>query len=241
MSIQAKELVKIYSGRTVVQGISFNLQKGEVVGLLGKNGAGKTTSFDMIVGLVRPDSGSVLFNNHPIDKLSIHQRARLGMSYLPQEPSAFRKLTVEENIRLPWDIKGMAMREQEERLSKLLSEFQIEHLRKSQAISLSGGERRRLEIARALSNQPDYLLLDEPFTGVDPIAIQELQGIIRELVDKYNLGILLTDHNPKATLSITDRAYIVQNGEVLVSGSASELAEDATARKFYLGENFRLD
>ncbi|MDX1918780.1 MAG: LPS export ABC transporter ATP-binding protein [Candidatus Caenarcaniphilales bacterium] len=238
--LKAENLYKTYLDRAVVKDVSFTIERGEVVGLLGANGAGKTTSFDMVVGLVKPESGNVYIDDLMVNDLPIHDRARLGISYLPQEASAFRRLTVEENIRMVWEIKQIDRSIQDEMLQKLLIEFNIEHLRKSRAISLSGGERRRLEIARALANQPNYLLLDEPFTGVDPIAISELQTIVRDLIKRYRIGVLLTDHNPRATLSITDRAYIIQEGKVLVSGSATEIASNELALTYYLGRDFEL-
>jgi lipopolysaccharide export system ATP-binding protein len=236
----AENLQKTYGMRTVVKGVSFQVGRGEVVGLLGPNGAGKTTSFDMVVGLVKPDSGNVTINGELVNDLPIDQRAKLGISYLVQEPSVFRRLTVEENLRLIWEIKGVPSEEQDIRLDQLLHEFDIPHLKKSRAISLSGGERRRVEIARALAEDPLYLLLDEPFTGVDPIAIIELQSIVRDLIKRRNIGILLTDHNPRATLSITDRAYIIQDGRVLVSGPAEAIAHNEIARQYYLGPDFEL-
>lgn len=238
--LKACNLKKIYSGRAVVNDVSFHIARGEVVGLLGQNGAGKTTSFDTVVGLVKPDEGDVYLDDKKLNKYSIHQRAKLGVSYLPQEPSAFRKLSVADNLKLFWELQGKSQKEQEILLEDLLNEFDIYHLRKSQAISLSGGERRRLEIARALAQSPDYLLLDEPFTGVDPIAIGELKKIIKRLVSKRNIGILITDHNPRATLSITDRAYIIKEGQVLIKGTAQEIANNPLARQFYLGEDFSL-
>ncbi|MDJ0626083.1 MAG: LPS export ABC transporter ATP-binding protein [Candidatus Caenarcaniphilales bacterium] len=236
----AENLKKTYGLRTVVKEVSFQVGRGEIVGLLGPNGAGKTTSFDMVVGLVKPDSGNVVLNDQLLNQKPIHDRARLGISYLVQEPSVYRKLTVEENIKLAWELAGISLDEQEKRLTALLNEFDISHLRKSRGISLSGGERRRVEIARALSEEPTYLLLDEPFTGVDPIAIQELQKIVRALIKRRNIGVLLTDHNPRATLSITDRAYIIQEGNVLINGSAEDIAQNELARKYYLGEDFEL-
>ena len=238
--LTAHELYKTYGERTVVRGVSFAVQPGEIVGLLGQNGAGKTTSFDMVVGIVRPDGGSVQLNGHELGQLPIHERAKLGLGYLPQEASAFRTLSVEDNIRLFWEINQVPSAEQDRRLEALLNEFDIAHLRRSRAVSLSGGERRRLEIARALAQDPVYLLLDEPFTGVDPIAITELQLIVRQLLQRRRIGILLTDHNPKATLAITDRAYILQEGRILVGGSAQELAANELARRYYLGEDFVL-
>ncbi len=236
----AENLQKTYGNRTVVKGVSFKVNPGEVVGLLGPNGAGKTTSFDMVVGLVKPNSGNVSIDSELVNDKPIHKRAKLGISYLVQEPSVFRRLTVEENLRLVWQIRKVPIKEQNQRLEKLLTEFDILRLKDSRAISLSGGERRRVEIARALAEDPKYLLLDEPFTGVDPIAIAELQLIVRDLLKRRNIGILLTDHNPRATLSITDRAYIIQDGNVLVSGSAEEIAQNELARKYYLGADFEL-
>ncbi len=238
----AKNLKKTYEGRTVVKGVNLFVRRGEIVGLLGKNGAGKTTSFDMVVGLIKPDldAGDIILNEIKLNNLPIHERAELGLSYLPQEASAFRKLTVEENLKLFWEIKGVSSKEQNQKLDLLLDEFDIKHLKKSKAISLSGGERRRLEIARALAQEPQYLLLDEPFTGIDPIAISELKVVIRRLIKYRKIGILLTDHNPRATLSITDRAYIIQEGKVLIEGLAKDIAENPIAKKFYLGEDFSL-
>jgi lipopolysaccharide export system ATP-binding protein len=236
----AEDLKKSYGERTVVKGVSFRVNRGEVVGLLGPNGAGKTTSFDMVVGLVKPNSGKVYIDDNYVSDKPIHERAKLGISYLVQEPSVFRRLTVEDNLRLVWEVRGVPLAEQDKRLEQLLNEFDIMRLKKSRAISLSGGERRRVEIARALAEEPKYLLLDEPFTGVDPIAIAELQKIVRDLIKRRNIGILLTDHNPRATLSITDRAYIIQDGKVLVSGSANEIAGNELARQYYLGKDFEL-
>jgi lipopolysaccharide export system ATP-binding protein len=194
----------------------------------------------MLVGLVSPDGGTISLGSQKLNQLPIHKRAQMGISYLPQEASAFRRLSVEHNLHLVWQLRGIPKPERDLRTDRLLQEFSIEHLRQSIAISLSGGERRRLEIARALAEDPDYLLLDEPFTGVDPITIGELQSIVRELLRRRNIGILLTDHNPRATLSITDRAYIVQDGQVLVEGSASQVATNDLARRYYLGEDFEL-
>ncbi|HEY9886347.1 MAG TPA: LPS export ABC transporter ATP-binding protein [Vampirovibrionales bacterium] len=238
--LSAENLKKTYGLRTVVKGVSFYVKPGEVVGLMGPNGAGKTTSFDMVLGLVKPDSGNVTIDNKKINSFPIDERATLGISYLVQEASIYRRLTVEENLRLAWEIKNVPMKEQNERLDELLTEFDIGHLRKTPGVSLSGGERRRTEIARALADNPQYLLLDEPFTGVDPIAISELQKIVVSLIRRRNLGVLLTDHNPRATLSITDRAYIIQDGKVLVQGSAEAISQDSLARKYYLGEDFEL-
>ncbi len=238
--LNAENLKKTYGERTVVKGVSFQVRRGEVVGLLGPNGAGKTTSFDMVVGLVKPDSGNVTINGKLVNENPIHERAHMGVSYLVQEPSVYRKLTVEENLRLIWEIRKVSRKEQDQRLETLLNEFDIQRIKHSRGISLSGGERRRVEIARALAEDPEYLLLDEPFTGVDPIAIMELQKIVRDLIKRRNIGILLTDHNPRATLSITDRAYIIQDGKVLVSGAAEDIANDKLARKYYLGDDFEI-
>lgn len=238
--LEARNLRKTYGEREVVKGISVYVARGEIVGLLGQNGAGKTTTFDMVVGLVQPTQGDVYLDDIHLNTLPIHKRAKHGLSYLPQEVSAFRKLSVEDNIRLFWEMNGVHYKEQDTKLDDLLNEFEISHLKKSKAISLSGGERRRLEIARALAQDPEYLLLDEPFTGIDPIAINELQQIVRRLIKRRNIGILLTDHNPRATLNITDRAYIVKDGEVLVQGTASQVAQNELARRFYLGETFNL-
>ncbi len=239
--LKAKNLIKSYQDKTVVNDISFDVKPGEIVGLLGPNGAGKTTSFDMVVGLVKPDFGSVQLFEKNITKLPVHERSKSGIGYLTQEPSIFRRLTVADNLRLIWDVlKKVDEDEQEKRLEKLLSEFDLVKLKDHIAISLSGGERRRVEIARVLVTDPKFILLDEPFTGVDPIAIQEIQRLIADLRTKRHIGILLTDHNPRATLSITDRAYIIQDGKILLSGSAKDIAKDPLARKYYLGEDFTL-
>ncbi|OGI20679.1 MAG: LPS export ABC transporter ATP-binding protein [Candidatus Melainabacteria bacterium RIFCSPHIGHO2_02_FULL_34_12] len=241
MSLKARNLVKTYSGRTVVNNISFEVKPGEIVGLLGPNGAGKTTSFDMIVGLIKPDAGGVSLFEKDLTKIPIHERSQSGIGYLTQEPSVFRRLSVADNLRLIWDVlENIDKKEQEEQLAKLLNEFDLTDLKDHIAISLSGGERRRVEIARVLTADPKFILLDEPFTGVDPIAIQEIQKLIEDLKHKRNMGILLTDHNPRATLSITDRAYIIQDGKILLSGTAKEIAKDPIALKYYLGEDFTL-
>ncbi len=231
---------KTYKGRKVVDNVSLNIRKGEIVGLLGPNGAGKTTTFYMVVGLVKPDNGMVTFNNHDITHKAMYQRARMGIGYLPQEASVFRKLTVRENIWLILEGIKISDRERKERLDKLLTELNIGRISDSLGYSLSGGERRRVEIARALAAEPSFILLDEPFAGVDPIAVQDIQSIVLEL-QKKGLGLLITDHNVRETLAIVDRAYILSLGKILVSGTAQHVAQDETARKFYLGDRFQLD
>jgi lipopolysaccharide export system ATP-binding protein len=235
------ELVcKAYKGRTVADHVSLNIKKGEIVGLLGPNGAGKTTTFYMVVGLIKPDSGRVLYNNHDITKKAMYQRARMGIGYLPQEASVFRKLTVRENIWLILEGIDISDKERHERLDRLMHDLDIARLADSLGYSLSGGERRRVEIARALAAEPSFILLDEPFAGVDPIAVQDIQSIVIAL-QKKGLGLLITDHNVRETLAIVDRAYIMSLGKILVSGSAQFVAKDETARKFYLGDRFQLD
>jgi lipopolysaccharide export system ATP-binding protein len=217
------------------------MQQGEVVGLLGPNGAGKTTTFYMIIGLVRPDAGHVFLNDKDITHMPMFKRARLGMGYLPQESSIFKKLTVEENLTILWDIlKIVPQNKYDERIEELLSEMGILHLRKSRGIELSGGERRRVEIVRALATNPAFILLDEPFAGIDPIAIKEIQDIIKKL-KKKNLGIIITDHNVRETLSITDRAYLMHQGQLLLSGNSQEIIDNPKARHFYLGDDFKLN
>jgi lipopolysaccharide export system ATP-binding protein len=220
--------------------VSFFVKQGEAVALLGPNGAGKTTCFDIAVGLVKPDGGSISLADHDITKLKIHERARLGISYLTQEPSAFRQLSVSDNLRLVLELMNLSDREITEKSKYLLDEFGIYHLRESLAISLSGGERRRLEIARALALDPKFILLDEPFTGIDPVAILDIQAIIHDLCKQKNIGLLITDHNPNATLNITDRAYIIYNGEIIKEGNSEEIARDDEVKEKYLGLNFRL-
>ncbi len=220
--------------------MSFFVKQGEAVALLGPNGAGKTTCFDIAVGLVKPDGGSIFLADHDITKLKIHERARLGISYLTQEPSAFRQLSVSDNLRLVLELMNLGDREITEKSKYLLDEFGIYHLRESLAISLSGGERRRLEIARALALDPKFILLDEPFTGIDPVAILDIQAIIHDLCKQKNIGLLITDHNPNATLNITDRAYIIYNGEIIKEGNSEEIARDDEVKEKYLGLNFRL-
>ena len=238
--IETKELVKSYHGRRVVDAVSLELSRGEIVGLLGANGAGKTTTFYMIVGLVRPEKGQVLLDGQDITKIPMHKRSLRGLGYLPQEPSIFKKLTVEENIYILWEIiKTIPPAQYEARLEELLGEMGLLHLRKARGFELSGGEKRRVEIVRALATDPSFILLDEPFAGIDPIAVAEIQEIIKKLRAK-NLGIIITDHNVRETLSITDRAYIIHEGKLLLSGDSQQIASDPTARKFYLGEKFSL-
>lgn len=237
--LETKNLVKTYGGRRVVDRLSISVGRSEIVGLLGPNGAGKTTTFYMAVGIIQPDEGQIIFDNDDLTKKSIHQRCRLGMGYLSQEPSIFRKLTVEENIMAILETLKLSPRERRKRLQALLEELNIAHLAKSKAYTLSGGERRRLEITRALVTNPSFLLLDEPFSGIDPIVVAEAQEIIRELKAK-GLGILLTDHNVRETLSITDRAYLIADGKILISGTAEDLINNPEARKIYLGEKFRM-
>ena len=235
--LRAEKLVKLYGKHRVVDELSLDVRQGEIVGLLGPNGAGKTTTFHMIVGLIRQDGGSVYLDKTQFQGMPMFKRAKLGIGYLSQEPSVFRKLTVEQNLRAILEFTHLDKKRQEERLEKLLSELKIEHLRKQKAYTLSGGERRRVEIARALVTDPKFLLLDEPFAGIDPIVVGDLQNVVRELVKK-GLGILITDHNVVEVLRIVDRAYIVYEGKILISGNAKKLASDPKARKIYLGENF---
>ncbi|NLL49401.1 MAG: LPS export ABC transporter ATP-binding protein [Firmicutes bacterium] len=236
----AKKLVKTYGKRTVVKDVDFVARRGEIVGLLGPNGAGKTTTFGLIVGLGKPNAGSIFLDGQDITKLPMYKRTRLGLGYLPQEPSVFRKMTVEDNLRGVLQLRKDLSREQKEDvLSKLLEEFNLLQVRQQNGHQLSGGERRRTEIARALALDPSFLFLDEPFAGVDPIAVGEIQSIVARLRSQ-NLGIIITDHNVRETLRITDRAYIMHLGEVLVSGSTEELAANPLAREYYLGQNFSL-
>lgn len=237
--LETKGLVKEYANRRVVDGLNISVGRSEIVGLLGPNGAGKTTTFYMAVGIVQPTRGQVLFDSDDITKKPIHQRAKLGMGYLAQESSIFRKLTVEENIMAILETLEIGPRERKKRLQSLLEELNIGHLAKSKAYTLSGGERRRLEITRALVTNPSFLLLDEPFSGIDPIVVAEAQDIIKELKAR-GLGILLTDHNVRETLSITDRAYLIADGRILISGTAQDLINNPEARKIYLGEKFTM-
>lgn len=236
--LKAEAIAKSYGGRRVVNGISLEVKGGEIVGLLGPNGAGKTTTFHMMVGLVRPDDGRVFMNDEDLTSSPIHQRARAGLSYLPQESSVFRRLTVEENLRAILQTLDLDAAEQKQRADGLMKMLGVSHLATHQAITLSGGERRRVEIARALVLSPFFLLLDEPFTGIDPIAVAEIQKIVRRLISS-GIGILITDHNVRETLGICDRAYIVNEGMVLEEGTPETIAASAKARKFYLGEGFK--
>ncbi len=239
MKIYTQGLVKQYGKRTVVNNVSFEVSQGEIVGLLGPNGAGKTTSFYMVVGLVKPDKGEVFLDNENITKLPMYKRAQMGIGYLPQEASIFRKLSVEDNIAAVLEMTKLTRKEQKFKLEDLLEEFHLKHVRKSNGDVLSGGERRRTEIARALAVNPSFILLDEPFAGIDPIAVEDIQSIVATLKFK-NIGILITDHNVQETLSITDRAYLLFEGKILKAGSAEDLAADEQVRKVYLGQNFVL-
>lgn len=236
---EMKELVKVYNGRKVVNGVSFKIAQGEIVGLLGPNGAGKTTSFYMSVGFVKPDSGSVFIDRQDVTSAPMYKRARQGVGYLAQEPSIFRKLTVAENIEAVLETMKLSRKEITTRRDELLLELQIMRVANQKGFTLSGGERRRCEIARALATRPDFILLDEPFAGVDPIAVKDIQNVIRTLREK-GLGILITDHNVRETLKITDRAYIMYSGKILISGSANELINDPETRRIYLGDDFTL-
>ncbi len=238
-TLKIQKISKEFSGRKVVKDASFEIESGQVVGLLGPNGAGKTTSFYMVVGLVKPDRGEILLNSLDITKYPMYKRARAGLSYLAQEPSIFRKLTVEENILVALEAHGLSAQDRRERLELLLQDFRINHIRESFGYALSGGERRRVEIARALAGSPHFLLLDEPFAGIDPIAVADIQNIIRDLKAK-GIGVLITDHNVRETLGICDYAYILKDGQIQVTGTSSEIANSDLARKFYLGENFKL-
>ncbi|MEJ7912203.1 MAG: LPS export ABC transporter ATP-binding protein [Chitinophagaceae bacterium] len=237
--IHTSELVKQYGSRTVVNHVSVEVKQGEIVGLLGPNGAGKTTTFYMVVGLIKPDEGEVFLNDTNITKLPMYKRAQLGIGYLPQEASIFRKLTVEENIIAVLEMKGLSKRDQREKLETLLDEFRLQHVRKSNGDVLSGGERRRTEIARALAVNPKFILLDEPFAGIDPIAVEDIQTIVGRLKHQ-NIGILITDHNVTETLSICDRAYLLIEGKIFKHGTAEELAADDQVKRLYLGRNFEL-
>jgi lipopolysaccharide export system ATP-binding protein len=239
VKLSATDIVKKYGSRTVVGGVSFDVSQGEIVGLLGPNGAGKTTSFYMVVGLVHPDEGGVFLDDRNITEEPMYKRAKLGLGYLPQEASVFRTLSVEDNIIAVLEQTKLSKQEQKDKLEELLDEFGLTHRRKYIGSHLSGGERRRTEIARALATDPSFILLDEPFAGVDPIAVEDIQRIVAQLKTK-NIGILITDHNVQETLSITDRAYLLYDGKILKSGTAEELASDEQVRKVYLGQNFEL-
>ena len=238
--LSGNNLRKIYSKREVVKGISINVNRGEVVGLLGPNGAGKTSTFYMITGMIHPDGGTVNLNDENLTKTPMYKRAQKGIGYLAQEPSVFTKLTVEENLKLVLQMSSLNHDEQNERLEKLIDDFSIGHIRTSKAYTLSGGERRRTEIARALVMDPKFILLDEPFSGIDPIAVEDIQKIIFDLKSR-NIGVLITDHNVRETLTITDRAYLLFEGDILKSGTARELTEDEEARRLYLGKKFSMD
>jgi lipopolysaccharide export system ATP-binding protein len=239
IQLHVNDISKSFKSRRVVDGVSFDVDAGQVVGLLGPNGAGKTTSFYMVVGLVQPDSGDILLGDMSIRNMPMFQRARVGLSYLPQEASIFRRLTVRENIIVALEAHGVSGTAKGERVDQLLEEFSVTHIQDSYGYALSGGERRRVEIARALAGEPKFILLDEPFAGIDPIAVHDIQQIIRALKDQ-DIGILITDHNVRETLGICDYAYIMKDGKVQVQGASQEVATSELARRFYLGENFRL-
>lgn len=239
MQLKTNNIKKSYKGRQVVQGVSIEVNQGEIVGLLGPNGAGKTTSFYMIVGLVRPNEGTVFYDNQDITSFPMYKRAQLGIGYLPQENSVFRKLSIEDNIMAVLELTDMPKEDRAAKLEELLDEFNLNHVRKNLGQSLSGGERRRTEIARALATDPKFILLDEPFAGVDPIAVEDIQNIVSRLKEK-NIGVLITDHNVQETLAITDRTYLLFEGSILRQGSAEELSKDEMVRKVYLGSNFVL-
>jgi len=239
MILRSENLVKKYKSRTVASNVSVQVKQGEIVGLLGPNGAGKTTSFYMIVGMVKPNSGKIFLDDRDITEEPMYRRAQLGVGYLPQEASVFRKLSIEDNLRAVLEMTKLTKAEQAHKVESLLDEFALHHVRKNLGDQLSGGERRRTEIARALATDPKFILLDEPFAGVDPIAVEDIQSVVRKLKDK-NIGILITDHNVHETLNITDRTYLLYAGEVIKSGSAEDLANDEMVRKVYLGSNFEL-
>jgi lipopolysaccharide export system ATP-binding protein len=239
MILRAENIVKKYRKRTVVNGVSFDVKQGEIVGLLGPNGAGKTTSFYMIVGLIRPLSGKIFMDSEDITRLPVYKRAKKGIGYLAQEASVFRKLSIEDNLKAVLEMTNYSKEYQREKVETLLTEFGLQHIRKSTGIQLSGGERRRTEIARALAIDPKFILLDEPFAGVDPIAVEDIQQIVIKLKEK-NIGVLITDHNVHETLSITDRSYLLFEGSIMKAGSAHDLANDEDVRRVYLGQNFEL-
>lgn len=241
MRIEARNLIKVYGDRSVVNDVTFDINKGEVVCLLGPNGAGKTTTFYMVVGLVKPYKGHIFLDDEDISNWPMNLRAKAGIGYLPQETSIFRKLNVEDNIKLVLEMNDkLTVDEKRKKLEELLVEFGVKKLRKAPSIALSGGERRRVEIARALAASPDFMLLDEPFAGIDPIAIGEIKDNIRKISEDKGLGVLITDHNPKATLSITDRAYVIFDGKIKIQGRSVEVANDPVAKEFYLGKDFQL-
>ncbi len=239
MILRAENIVKKYRKRTVVKGVSFEVNQGEIVGLLGPNGAGKTTSFYMIVGLIQPLSGKIFIDNEDITSQPVYKRAKKGIGYLAQEASVFRNLSIEDNLRAVLEMTNYSKQYQKEKVETLIEEFGLQHIRKSKGIQLSGGERRRTEIARALAIDPKFILLDEPFAGVDPIAVEDIQNIVMKLKDK-NIGVLITDHNVHETLNITDRSYLLFEGSILKAGTAEELAADEDVRRVYLGQNFEL-
>jgi lipopolysaccharide export system ATP-binding protein len=239
MILRSDNLIKVYGRRHVVKGVSINVNQGEIVGLLGPNGAGKTTTFYMVVGFIQPNEGKVFLNDEEITNLPMYKRAQKGIGYLPQEPSVFRKLTVEDNVKAVLEMTTLSKAAQKDKLEELIEEFNLHKVRKSRGDTLSGGERRRTEIARALATDPTFILLDEPFAGIDPIAVEDIQYIVAKLKTR-NIGILITDHNVQETLSITDRAYLMFEGNILKAGTAEELAADEMVRKVYLGQNFEL-
>jgi len=239
LKIQAKNLIKEYGGRRVVDSACIEVEQGSIVGLLGPNGAGKTTTFYMIVGIEHPDSGQVFIDNDDISQMPMYQRALRGIGYLPQEASIFRKLSVEDNILSILETVEPDAAQRQEKMNKLIQEFHIEHIRKSMGSALSGGERRRVEIARSLATDPAFILLDEPFAGIDPLAVNDIQNMVAHL-SKRGIGVLITDHNVRETLSIVDKAYILNNGQILVEGNSEKVANDPIAKKFYLGENFKM-
>ena len=239
-SLKAKKLIKQYGERTVVNNVDIELNRGEVVGLLGPNGAGKTTTFYMLTGMIKPFSGEIFLDDEIVTNLPMYKRSQKGVGYLAQDASVFTKLSVEDNIKLVLEMTELSVEEQAEKLEKLIDEFSIGHIRNNKGFALSGGERRRLEIARSLVTDPSFILLDEPFAGIDPIAVEDIQGIINTLKSK-NIGVLITDHNVRETLSITDRSYLLYNGEILKSGTTKELTKDEDVKKLYLGTKFKLD
>lgn len=239
MILRTDKITKKYKSRTVANEVSVEVKQGEIVGLLGPNGAGKTTSFYMIVGMIKPNSGKIYLEDTDITELPMYKRAQMGIGYLPQEASVFRKLSIEDNLRAVLEMTKLSKQEQEEKLESLITEFNLNHVRKNLGDQLSGGERRRTEIARCLATNPKFILLDEPFAGVDPIAVEDIQQVVKKLKDK-NIGILITDHNVHETLSITDRTYLLYSGSVIKAGSAEELANDPMVRQVYLGQNFEL-